>query len=143
MSKTDSKTRLRQEVRDRLALVEKSARDGVDLFAQDIRALYENEFMLADQLDRLDLRTAVMVELIGFHLGITDAEFAERYVKVKAEKEARREAAQAKEDEERQAAMDKMPIKLPTDMPDELARVAAAGGDPAFPEEAFIFGGKS
>ena len=144
MSKTDSKTRLRAEVRDRLAIVEKASRDGVDLFAQDIRSLYENEFMLADQLDRLDLRTATLLELVAEKLGITNAEYAERFAKIKLDKEARLAAAQAEEDAKAPAeevAPDGLPADLPTDMPRELALVAAGTSQQEYPPGAFIYTG--
>ena len=150
VGKGGSKARLKKQLDARMGLVEKAARDGVDLFAQDIRALFENQFMLSAELDKIDLRTAVMLELISEKLGINQKEFAERYAAVKAAKDARIAALRKEAEEAQQAADDaadteveEPPLELPKDMPSELARVAAAGGQAEYPAEAFIWGGKS
>lgn len=147
-SRSGSKARMKKQLDARMGLVEKAARDGVDLFAQDIRALFENQFMLSAELDKIDLRTAVMLELISEKLGITQKEFTERYASIKAAKDARIAALRKEEEDAQMAAEDaadpvEPPIELPKDMPSELARVAAAGRQADYPEEAFIWGGKS
>ncbi len=116
------KQRMR-EIMERMGLVEKLARDGIDGFAKDIRVLYANQMELADATHKIDLGLAALRSLLIRKGLLTASEYEEMIRSIE------KAADEAKE----KALADRK-------MLDELHQLHQPPTEDV-PEGAFIFGG--
>lgn len=132
-----SKTKMRKAsgpknpIKERLERVESAQRKGIDFFAQDLHQLFENQRAFLVALEDFDLTLAAFITVSEKH-GVTREELS-----------AAKEAALR----ERQALVEKQEVDAKKLLEEgeilkTVQRVAAEGGTPVFPPEAFVFGGQ-